>query len=277
MAIPILPACLSASRRCPKPRAATRLPAPFFFNERRSGWEASLYAKDHINVTRDLTIDVGLRFDSYHFLVDKNYLSPRLGAAYLINKTRTVLRAAYNRFLQTPVLENLLLSSAEQARVFSPGNQAQGVINFTNPARRDFPGLAADDQKKTAGEPVRPSREWQVDLGFQQQLRRYVRLDADVFYRRMTNPAEFTSFLDTGIVFPATLAHSRSKGIEARLDLARVAGWSAFVSYTNLHIYGFAPLTGGLFLGEAVDLSRRAGARVNIEEDQRNTVVLANV
>jgi len=50
-----------------------------------------------------------------------------------------------------------------------------------------------------------------------------------------------------------------------------VGGWSGFVSYTNLHIYGFAPLTGGLFLGEAIDLSHRAGQRVNIEEDQRNT------
>jgi hypothetical protein len=244
---------------------------PFFFNERRSGREASLYAQDHINATRNLTIDVGLRFDGYHFLVDKNYLSPRLGAAYLISKTRTVLRAAYNRFLQTPVLENLLLSSSEEARVFSPGDQASNVINFINTGRRGFTAAAAGGPKNAAGEPVRPSREWQVDLGLQQQLGRYVRLDADFFYRRMTDPAEFTSFLDTGIVFPATLARSRSKGVEARLDLARVRGFSGFASYTNLHIYGFAPLTGGLFLGEAIDLSRRAGARVNIEEDQRNT------
>ena len=257
------------------PEAARRftLADPFFFNERRSGWEASLYAQDHINATRNLTIDVGLRFDSYHFLVDKNYLSPRLGAAYLISKTRTVLRAAYNRFLQTPVLENLLLSSSEQARVFSPGNQTQNVINFTNSARRGFAALAVNDPTNGPVEPVRPSREWQVDLGLQQQLGRYLRLDADLFYRRMTNPAEFTSFLDTGIVFPATLARSRSKGIEARLDLARVGGWSAFASYTNLHIYSFAPLTGGLLLGEAVDLSERAGQRISNEEDQRNTVV----
>ncbi|MEN3334087.1 MAG: hypothetical protein V7641_3452 [Blastocatellia bacterium] len=271
MAITDLAGLLEREPALPVAARDFTLANPFLFNERRSGWEASLYAQDHINVTRNLTIDVGLRFDSYHFLVDKNYLSPRLGAAYLIRKTRTVLRAAYNRFLQTPVLENLLLSSSEQARIFSPGNQAQDLIHFTNPARRDFLALAADDQKNAAGEPVRPSREWQVDLGFQQQLGRYVRLDADLFYRRMTNPAEFTSFLNTGIVFPATLARSRSKGVETRLDLARVAGWSAFVSYTNLHIYGFAPLTGGLFLGEAVDLSRRAGERINIEEDQRNT------
>ncbi len=225
-------------------------PRAFFFNEHHTGWEGSAYVQDHINATRDLTFDLGARFDSYHFRVDKNYASPRLGMAYRIEKTRTVLRAAYNRFLQTPALENLLLSSSEKSRIFSP---AEGNI--------------------PKGEPVQPSREWQVDTGFQQQLGRYLRLDADFYYRRLKNPPEITNFLETGIIFPANLDHSRSKGIETRLDLTRVGGLSAFVSYTNLHIYGFAPITGGLFLGEAVDKLSRAGQRINIEEDQRNTVV----
>jgi len=154
--------------------------------------------------------------------------------------------------MQTPALENLLLSSSEDARIFSPAGEEGGI----------------------EGAPVRPSREWQVDVGFQQQLARYLRLDADFYYRRLKNPPEITNFLETGIIFPATLARSRSKGIETRLDLARVRGLSGFVSYTNLRIYGFSPITGGLFLGEAVDLSMRpAGSRINIEEDQRNTVV----
>lgn len=227
-------------------------PNAFFFNDHRTGWEASGYVQDHINATRDLTFDLGVRLDSYHFLVDKTYVSPRLGMAYRINKSKTVLRAAYNRFLQTPALENLLLSSSEKARIFSPAGEEGGV----------------------EGAPVRPSREQQIDVGFQQQLARYLRLDADFYYRRLKNPPEITNFLETGIIFPATLDHSRSKGVETRLDLARVGGLSAFVSYTNLHIYGFSPITGGLFLGEAVDIGMRpAGSRINIEEDQRNTVV----
>lgn len=227
-------------------------PNAFFFNQHRSGYEGSFYAQDHINATRNLTFDLGVRFDGYHFLVDRNYWSPRLGMAYRIEKTKTVLRAAYNRFLQTPALENLLLSSSEEARIFSPAGEEGGV----------------------EGAPVQPSREWQVDTGFQQQLGRYLRLDADFYYRRLKNPPEITNFLETGLIFPATLDHSRSKGIEARLDLARVGGFSGFASYTNLHIYGFSPITGGLFLGEAVDISMRpAGSRINIEEDQRNTLV----
>lgn len=227
-------------------------PNAFFFNEHRSGYEGSFYIQDHINATRDLTFDLGVRFDGYHFLVDKNYWSPRLGMAYHIEKTKTVLRAAYNRFLETPALENLLLSSSEKTRIFSPAGEEGGV----------------------EGAPVQTSREWQVDTGFQQQLGRYLRLDADFYYRRLKNPPEITNFLETGIIFPANLDHSRSKGIETRLDLAHVRGFSGFCSYTNLHIYGFSPITGGLFLGEAVDISMRpAGSRINIEEDQRNTLV----
>src|SRR5437763_16628261 len=98
-------------------------------------------------------------------------------------------------------------------------------------------------------------------------------MDLDFYYRRLKNQPEITNFLQTGITFPATLDHSRSKGVETRLDIARVKGFSGFVSYTNLHLYGFAPITGGLFLGEAIDLESRAGQRVHNEEDQRNTAV----
>jgi outer membrane receptor protein involved in Fe transport len=228
------------------------LATPFLFRQHRAGWEGSLYVQDHINATRDLTLDLGVRFDSYHFLVTQNYVSPRLGLAYRFDKSKTVLRAAYNRFVETPALENLLLSSAAESRLFSP---------------------ASEEEDAATGAPVRPSREWQLDVGFQQQLGRYLRLDSTVYYRRLQNPPEITNFLETGIIFPATLARSRSKGVETRLDLAPARGLSGFVSYTNLRIYGFAPITGGLFLGEAVDSLARAGQRVKIEEDQRNTVV----
>ncbi|HEY3137980.1 MAG TPA: TonB-dependent receptor [Blastocatellia bacterium] len=232
----------------PKEAQQFIFPKAFFFNNHRAGWEASGYVQDHITATSNLTFDLGVRFDSYHFLIDKNFASPRLGLAYRLLKTKTVLHAGYNRFLQTPALENLLLSSSARAQIFSPGEEEKGV-------------------------PVGPSTEWQVSGGFQQQLGRYLRLDTDLYYRRFKNSPDITNFLETGIIFPVSLARNRSRGIETRLDLAPVRGLSGFASYTNLHLYGFAPITGGLFLGEAIDLRERAGQRVHNEEDQRNTVV----
>ena len=224
---------------------------PFFFRDHRTGNEGSFYIQDHFNATRHLTLDLGARFDSYHFLVTQNFLSPRLGIAYLVEKTGTVLRASFSRFMETPALENLLLSSSARTRIFSPAEE-EGEPTFA---------------------PVRPSKETQFDVGFQQQLGRYLRLDSEFYYRRIKNQPEIVNFLETGIIFPATLDRNRSKGIENRLDLARIHGFSGFLSYTNFHIYGFAPITGGLFLGEAVDTLSRSGEKINIEEDQRNTVV----
>ncbi len=227
---------------------------PFLFRGRQTGWEGSAYVQDHFRARHDLTLDLGLRLDSYHFLVSENFVSPRLGAAYYLRKPRTVLRASVNRFMETPARENLLLSSSQAARVFSPAGGTSGG-------------------PPVKGQPVRPSREWQVDAGLEQQVWSSLRLDVDFYHRWLTNPPEITNFLETGVIFPATLARSRSKGVETRLDLAPVRGFSGFVSYTNLHIFGLAPITGGLFLGEAVDSLSRAGQPVKIEEDQRNTLV----
>ena len=252
-AITDLEALLEKQPDLPEEAQEFTLAHPFFFNDHRTGSEGSLYVQDHLNATSNLTFDLGLRFDAYRFLVHKNFLSPRLGAAYYIARTGTVLRASYGRFMETPALENLLLSSSEDARLFSPAGE--------DPALGD----------EGRGAPVQVSRESQVDVGFQQGFSRYLRLDADYFYRRLKSPPEITNFLETGIIFPANLSRSRSKGLETRLDLAPVHGFSGFLSYTNFHIYGFAPITGGLFLGEAVDLLSRAGQRIKIEEDQRNT------
>jgi hypothetical protein len=54
----------------------------------------------------------GLRFDRYDGLVSKTGPQPRLGIAYNIKQTKTVLRVAYARTFETPFNENLLLSSA---------------------------------------------------------------------------------------------------------------------------------------------------------------------
>ena len=55
---------------------AFTLAHPFLFNDHRTGTEASAYFQDHINATSNLTFDLGVRFDSYHFLVKKSFLSP---------------------------------------------------------------------------------------------------------------------------------------------------------------------------------------------------------
>src|SRR5207244_12906473 len=54
---------------------------------------------------------LGLRGDLYNGLAVHREAQPRLGVAYNIKKSSTVLRVSYARVLETPFNENLVLSA----------------------------------------------------------------------------------------------------------------------------------------------------------------------
>src|SRR5262249_52400547 len=70
----------------------------------------SLYAQDAIT-KGNFTLNLGLRGDMYNGFVSHNEAEPRLGIAYNIKRTNTVLRVSYARLLETPFNENLIISS----------------------------------------------------------------------------------------------------------------------------------------------------------------------
>ena len=72
--------------------------------------ELALFAQDTITVGH-FSFNLGLRFDYYDGIVTAKQLEPRLGVAYNIKETNTVLRASYARTMETPFNENLVLSS----------------------------------------------------------------------------------------------------------------------------------------------------------------------
>src|SRR5450432_2174710 len=60
----------------------------------------AFYAQDAVTIGNFL-VNIGLRLDSYHGLTSKTEPEPRAGIAYNLKKTRTVLRVAYARTLET--------------------------------------------------------------------------------------------------------------------------------------------------------------------------------
>src|SRR6185503_4182794 len=80
----------------------------------------SVYLQDSMRLADRLTVDVGVRADWSRMLAPASQVSPRLGAAYRVARTGTLLRASFGRFFQPPQAENLLLASSVQARVLSP-------------------------------------------------------------------------------------------------------------------------------------------------------------
>ena len=72
--------------------------------------QLALYLQDTIT-KGPWSLNLGLRGDFYNGLTTHNEAQPRLGVAYNVKKTNTVLRLSYARVLETPFNENLVLAS----------------------------------------------------------------------------------------------------------------------------------------------------------------------
>ena len=72
--------------------------------------ELALYLQDSITIG-NWSVNLGIRGDLYNGLVIARQAEPRLGVAYNIKRTNTVLRVSYARTLESPFNENLVLAS----------------------------------------------------------------------------------------------------------------------------------------------------------------------
>jgi hypothetical protein len=221
---------------------------PFVFSDRRVRGQFSAYAQDQFSPLRNLTVQAGLRFDYTSLLVSDHQLSPRLGAVYYLPKTKTSLRASFNRLFQPPQVDNLLLSSSVQARRLSPFVEGESH----------------------GGAEIHPEKLSAYEAGFAQDFNGWFRLDAAYWHRSFRNVGDPNVFFNTTIIFPNSVASGFSRGVDVRLDVPERKGWSGWLSYTNQRILQTGPLNGGLFLtNEFIEIG--PGVQFIPDQDQRNT------
>lgn len=223
---------------------------PFVFNGKRTGRTLSFYAQDRFSPFKNFTVDAGIRYDNYRLVIKDSGFSPRIGIAYFIPQTKTTLRASYNRFFQTPPSENLLLASSSQAAALSPLAVLQG---------------------QSGVRPILPDKQNVFEIGAQQQVTKYLRLNLTAYQKRITNFGDKDQFFDTGVIFPITISEGRVTGEELRLETADIRGFSGFLSYANARAFGVTPINGGLFLGESAASIQEPGLRFANDHDQRNS------
>ena len=219
---------------------------PFRFRERGSGQLFTAFFRDRVNWRR-FVVDLGLRYDRYQMLVRAVQWQPRIGLAYHIKSSGTVLRASYNRNFQTPPNENLLLASSPESAMLAPPD-----------VRRTFNGGVI---------PIEPQRQNVYEAGLQQDLAGHASLDLAFYHKHSTDPQDNDNFLNTGIVFPTSLAFSRVNGFETRLVMPMARQVSGSFSLTHFRAIVTPPFTGGLFLGSAALDSLTEGPFV-IDHDQ---------
>lgn len=218
----------------------------FLFSAKKTGGFYSGFVQDNVRLG-DWQVSLGLRYDNYRFLVNGEQFQPRLGLSYHLKPANTVFRASYNRLYQTPPNENLLLSASEEAYQIAP------------PAVREAFG---DEVVQ-----MRPERQDFFELGLQQGLGRLLSLNASYYHKRSHDQQDNNNFLDTGVIFPITLSQIRVNGVETRLNLTQVNGFSGSLSVTHSRAITTPPFTGGLYIGnEAVEALSQGPFRIDHDQ-----------
>jgi outer membrane receptor for Fe3+-dicitrate len=181
------------------------------------------YAQDSITLGNFL-LNVGIRGDTYYGLTSDTGVSPRIGLAYHVKRTNTILRFAYSRTFETPFNENLLLSSAT------------GLNG----------GLAANVFDAASAPPLRPGRRNQFNTGFQQAIGKYLLIDADYFWKYTDNAYDFSTLLNTTITFPIAWNKSKLDGVTGRVSTTNLRGFQAYWTFGHTRSRYFPDQTGGI-------------------------------
>lgn len=223
---------------------------PFLFNDHVSRGTQGVYAQDDFSLIRNLNLSLGVRYDDSDLLVSDHQVSPRIGAVYYVPKTRTAIRASFNKLYMPPQAENLLIASSEQARELSPFADSGG------------------------GEDIRPEKLSSWEVGFAEELPKSLRLNVAYWWRHFTNIDDPNVLLGTTIIFPNSVEHAHAQGLDVRFDVPIRRGFSAYFTYTNNQIVEIGPVNGGLFLDDDfIDIG--PGTRFTPDHDQRNVASFA--
>jgi hypothetical protein len=195
----------------------------YTFNGHTDVKELSLYMRD--NITKgNWSLNVGLRGDFYNGLVTHKEIEPRLGVAYNVKKTNTVLRVSYARLLETPFNENLVLSSTGCANaVLNPllGCTVPGVTPFNPGFRNEF------------------------HAGIQQAFGRYLVFSGEYIWKYTHNGYDFSILGNTPITFPVEWERAKIPGYAGRVSVPNFHGFSALAVFSSVAARFFTPQIGG--------------------------------
>ncbi len=156
------------------------------------GWNIGTYIQDEWQLTNQLTLNAGLRFDQLYQFVDANQLSPRLALVY-------------KPFVGTSI-------HAGYARYFTPPYQAQAtqsnIALFATTT--NAPDIAIDD-------PVKPERSHYFDVGVDQTVLPGLTMGLDAYYKMAKDMIDDGQFGAAVVLTQFNYARGYSEGGEFKL------------------------------------------------------------
>ena len=226
----------------------TRGGSLFFFRGHADIREESIYAQDAITV-KNWTFNLGLRGDNYNGISEGRLLQPRLGVAYNIKRTNTVLRASWGRFFETPYNENLVISSST-----GPG------------------GLSANGLGGVGSAPIQPGHRSQYNVGLQQAVSKWASIDLEYFWKFSKNDFDFDTLFNTPLTFPIEWKQSKIDGFSGRVTFPTYKGFTAYTVLSHTRARFFPPEVGGIIFNSPlntqpfrIDHDQAFGASTNLQ------------
>ena len=201
--------------------------------------ELSMYVQDTIT-QGNWSFNLGIRGDLYNGLSSARQAEPRVGIAYNIKPTNTVLRISYARTLETPFNENLIVAT-EGCNV--------SVIAALIPC-------------VPANSPAGYRNEFHA--GLQQAFGKYLVMDGEYIWKYTHNAYDFSVLGNTPITFPIDWHNSKIPGWLLRASVPNFHGFSALVVMSSVAARYFPPQVGGL--GVTVGQS---GSVFRIDHDEK--------
>ena len=205
--------------------------------------ELALYLRDVIS-KGNWSLNLGMRGDLYNGLSIARQAEPRLGIAYNVKKTNTILRVSYARTLESPFNENLVLSSIGCSNaVLSPLLACSpGVSGALNPGFRN-----------------------EFHAGIEQAFGRYLVFSGEWITKYTHNGYDFSVLGNTPITFPIEWHNAKIPGYAGRVGVPNLHGFSAQMVFSSVAARFFQPQIGGA--GATVATS--AGLPFRIDHDEK--------
>jgi hypothetical protein len=205
------------------PYDLTRGGSLFAFRGHTDVKQLALYLQDQIT-KGNWSFNVGVRGDFYNGLSAHKEPEPRLGVAYNIKRTSTVLRLSYARVLETPFNENLIVASVG---CDSP------VLN---------PLLSCSSSSST---PLSPGWRNEFHAGLQQAVGKYLVFSGEYIWKYTHNAYDFSILGNTPIFFPIAWDRSKIPGFAGRVSIPDLHGFSAQMVFSTVSARFFLPQVSG--------------------------------
>jgi hypothetical protein len=250
--IPIL-GCYDLTRTAPLPASDGCLNTTsgmYAYDAHSDIKELALFVQDSITY-KNWNFNLGIRGDLYNGISIARQAEPRVGGAYNIKKTNTVIRASYARTMETPFNENLILASN----------------GCTNPVINAIMSSTVAPCVSTT--PLSPGTRNEIHAGLQQAFSKYLVVDGEYIWKYTQRAFDFSVLGNSPITFPIEWAKSKIPGYAIRASVPNTHGFTAYVVMSSVSARFFEPQVSGIGATPASACPTTTGCEVfRIDHDE---------